>query len=114
MKEPDWHGGRYVRQPSGSRAFIPDDLPPTIPPVHLNSDIVVFLSRADQAIGRLDGVSQIVPNPDLFIAMYVRHEHAGAVRHEHRHQHFDMTGFDDGEIATIAAIAEKHRNDSLS
>ncbi|CAN5696232.1 Fic family protein [soil metagenome] len=33
-----------------------------------------LLSRADQAIGRLDGVTQTLPNPDLFVAMYVRRE----------------------------------------
>ena len=32
------------------------------------------LSAADQALGRLDGVIQTVPNPDLFVAMYVRRE----------------------------------------
>ncbi|WP_426748473.1 Fic family protein [Myxococcus faecalis] len=33
-----------------------------------------LLSEADRALGRLDGVSSILPNPDLFVAMYVRHE----------------------------------------
>jgi Fic family protein len=32
------------------------------------------LSAADQALGRLDGVIQTVPNPDLFVALYVRRE----------------------------------------
>ena len=26
------------------------------------------------ALGRLDGVTSILPNPDLFVAMFVRHE----------------------------------------
>lgn len=34
----------------------------------------MLLSQADQAIGRLDGASQTLPNPDLFVAMYVRRE----------------------------------------
>jgi len=34
----------------------------------------MLLSRADQAVGRLDGVIQTIPNADLFISMYVRHE----------------------------------------
>ena len=29
---------------------------------------------ADQAIGRLDGAVRLVPNPDLFVLMYVRRE----------------------------------------
>jgi Fic family protein len=32
------------------------------------------LSDADRALGRLDGVTSILPNPDLFVAMYVRTE----------------------------------------
>jgi len=35
---------------------------------------VTILSRADQAVGRLDGLSQTLPNPELFVAMYVRRE----------------------------------------
>jgi Fic family protein len=33
-----------------------------------------LLSRADQGLGRLDGLTQALPNPDLFVAMYVRRE----------------------------------------
>jgi Fic family protein len=59
-------------QPSGYRAFIPASLPPD-PPVDLEG-VRGLLSSADQAIGRLDGVVQFVPDPDIFIAMYVRRE----------------------------------------
>lgn len=64
--------GRYVRQPTGYSAFIPATLPPE-PPVDL-AVLSPVLSRADQAIGRLDGVVRIIPNPDLFVAMFVRRE----------------------------------------
>ena len=33
-----------------------------------------LLSEADRSLGRLDGVASVVPNPDLFVAMYVRQE----------------------------------------
>ena len=33
-----------------------------------------LLSRADLALGRLDGIVNVVPDPDLFVAMYVRRE----------------------------------------
>lgn len=65
--------GRYVSQPNGYRAFIPAPLPPS-PPVQMDAQMVARLSRADQALGRLDGVSRALPNPDLFVAMYVRRE----------------------------------------
>jgi Fic family protein len=34
----------------------------------------VLLSKADRALGRLDGTASVLPNPDLFLAMYVRKE----------------------------------------
>lgn len=36
--------------------------------------MISLLSRADRAVGRLDGVTRTLPNPDLFLAMYVRRE----------------------------------------
>lgn len=65
--------GRYVRQSTGYRAFIPSPLPPD-PPLHFDPELVLALSEADDAVGRLDGVSDTLPNPDLFVAMYVRKE----------------------------------------
>jgi Fic family protein len=65
--------GRYVRQPAGHSAFIPASLPPN-PPVHIVGDLQRLLSDADRALGRLDGSVQTLPNPDLFVYMYVRKE----------------------------------------
>jgi Fic family protein len=65
--------GRYVPQPTGYRAFIPSDLPP-VPPIQRDGEFDRLLSDADRALGRLDGVATVLPNPDLFVAMYVRHE----------------------------------------
>jgi Fic family protein len=65
--------GRYVRQPTGYRAFIPAPLPPE-PPVDLSGVLHDRLSEADYALGRLDGAILTLPNPDLFVAMYVRKE----------------------------------------
>src|SRR5690606_26588048 len=33
-----------------------------------------LLSDADRKLGRLDGITQILPNPELFVAMYVKKE----------------------------------------
>ena len=65
--------GRYVRQPRGYRAFIPAPLPPD-PPARLDGALQRLLSEADLALGRLDGSIQTLPNPDLFVFMYVRKE----------------------------------------
>jgi Fic family protein len=65
--------GQYIQQPAGYRAFIPADLPPE-PPLNVDAEMIKLLSDADRALGRLDGVASVLPNPDLFVAMYVRHE----------------------------------------
>ncbi len=66
-------GGRYVQQPTGYRAFIPNPLPPD-PPIEMKVELQALLSSADRALGRLDGSIYTLPNPDLFVAMYVRKE----------------------------------------
>ena len=65
--------GRYVSQPEGYSAFVPAPLPPD-PPVRIAGEIQMFLSEADRALGYLDGSVQTLPNPDLFVLMYVRKE----------------------------------------
>ncbi len=65
--------GQYVRQPGGYRAFVPAPLPPD-PPIRIEGRLQQALSRADRALGRLDGSITTLPNPDLFVMMYVRKE----------------------------------------
>ena len=65
--------GRYIAQPTGYRAFIPAPLPP-VPPVRVEGELQRLLSEADRALGRLDGSVHTLPNPDLFVSMYVRKE----------------------------------------
>lgn len=65
--------GKYVRQPGGYTAFIPKPLPPD-PPAAVDQAMLTHLSMADRALGRLDGATEVLPNPELFIAMYVRRE----------------------------------------
>lgn len=65
--------GYYVRQVTGYRAFQPAPLPPD-PPIRIDGELQVALSDADRALGRLDGSISTLPNPDLFVYMYVRKE----------------------------------------
>ena len=65
--------GHYQKQPRGYRAFMPTSLPPQ-PPIRLAGELQVLLSQADRALGRLDGSVHTLPNPNLFILMYVRRE----------------------------------------
>ncbi|TAJ10796.1 MAG: Fic family protein [Nitrospirae bacterium] len=65
--------GSYQQQPTGYRAFIPAPLPPD-PPLRLSGELQGLLSQGDRALGRLDGSVLTLPNPDLFVFMYVRKE----------------------------------------
>ena len=73
MAQSAWRAGTFRREERGYEAFIPAPLPPA-PPLEIDPAMLGVLSAADQALGRLDGVIQTVPNPDLFVAMYVRRE----------------------------------------
>lgn len=65
--------GRYITQPKGYRAFIPATLPPD-PPIGMGGGLHQALADASLALGRLDGAVLTLPNPDLFVFMYVRKE----------------------------------------
>lgn len=63
--------GKEEQQIGGHTSYIPDaladydvDLEPLIP----------ALSDADQAVARLDATTELLPNPELFVRMYVRKE----------------------------------------
>ena len=71
--DPRYRSGRYQNQLTGYRAFLPAPLPPD-PPIRMEGEIQSLLSLADRALGRLDGSIQTLPNPDLFVFMYVRKE----------------------------------------
>ena len=67
--------GRYVETPVGGevvRAFVPPALPPN-PPIDV-LPLLTRLSAAERALGRLDGITMLLPRHDLFLYMYVRKE----------------------------------------
>lgn len=68
--------GRYHVTTSGGeavRAFLPNPLPP-VPPIALDGAVQLALEPALLALGRLDAVSTLLPNPALFLYNYVRKE----------------------------------------
>ena len=61
------HGGEEVR------AFVPQPLPPE-PPLQLDGPLLKALEAANHALGRLDGISTLLPDKSLFLYHYVRKE----------------------------------------
>lgn len=55
------------------RAFVPKPLPPD-PPLDLAGPRQRALERATLALGRLDSITLLLPDPDLFVYAYVRRE----------------------------------------
>ena len=68
--------GHYVATSTAGEsvlAFVPAPLPPD-PPVELAGSLQALHEQALLACGRLDGVSSLLPDPDLFLYSYVRRE----------------------------------------
>lgn len=65
--------GKYIQQATGFKPFSPAPLPPD-PPIAVDAELTRLLSEADRSLGRLDGIGSVLPNPALFVAMYVRQE----------------------------------------
>ena len=73
----DYYGDKssrsVLKQSTGYSSFKPCNLPPN-PEIVYDAELMTLLSTADRLLGRLDGVTQTLPNPNLFVAMYVRKE----------------------------------------
>ena len=68
-------GQRVVQRVPGEpfESFIPRPLPPT-PALALNTTLHDLLEKANRALGRLDGLSTLLPDRSLFLYFYVRKE----------------------------------------
>jgi Fic family protein len=67
--------GHYITQKIAGetyKAYIPPALPPT-PPIDL-SRLYPYLEKARGALAELNSICRLIPNPSLFIYMYVRKE----------------------------------------
>lgn len=68
--------GHYATSIAGSesvRAFVPSPLPP-VPALELTAPLQAALERATLALGRLDSMSLLLPDPQRFLYAYVRRE----------------------------------------
>ncbi len=68
--------GVYASSVAGGeavRAFVPHALPP-VPALDMSGPRQLLLERATAAVGRLDSISLLLPDPQLFLYAYVRRE----------------------------------------
>ncbi len=73
MATSSQRSGAYLKTPLGYTAFFPTSLPPN-PPVDLSGDLQLLLSEADRALGAVNTVASVLPNPDLFVGMFIQKE----------------------------------------
>ena len=55
------------------KAFVPYPLPPN-PPLVWSAELQTQFAAANTALGRLDGVSSLLPDPQIFLYSYIRKE----------------------------------------
>jgi Fic family protein len=69
--------GKFVQQPLGFKAFIPDNFPPK-EGFSFDSKIVRKAAEATRLLGKLDGITKLLPDSDFFLLMYLRKDAASS------------------------------------
>ena len=84
--------GKLITQPGGFKAFIPNTFPPKegfeFTPSVLKKD-----SQATRLLGKLDGITKLLPDADFFLLMYLRKDAASSSQIE-------------GTVATMVNVIE--------
>jgi Fic family protein len=65
--------GKIVKQSSGYHAFIVNPLPPN-PELIFDKETIKLLAEAEQMLGRLNAIANLISDADLFVYLYVRKE----------------------------------------
>jgi Fic family protein len=63
--------GKYIQQPQGFKAFVPSDFPP-VKNLNLPKSIMVKHTEAIRLLGKLDGITELLPDKDWFLTMFIR------------------------------------------
>ena len=62
--------GKLIKQPEGYTAFIPTAFPAK-ELLDFPVDIVIKAATAERLIGKLDGITHVLPDADFFLSMYI-------------------------------------------
>jgi Fic family protein len=69
--------GQTKQQPEGYKAFIPNKFPPG-EGWDISQKLILKHSDAERLVGKLDGITQLLPDIDFFLLMYVRKDAASS------------------------------------
>lgn len=104
--------GRLLPSFGGYETFEPVGLPPGEPPIDLAA-LAPRLASASHALGRLDGLSTLVPSADLFVAMFIRKEAVLSSRIEGTQATLDDVLRHEAPGAAAAVAVAPERDDAL-
>lgn len=62
--------GKNILQKQGFMAFIPIEFPP-LKLFDMSPHIIELDAKASRLLGKLDGITQLLPDVDFFISMYI-------------------------------------------
>lgn len=62
--------GKKIKQKEGFLAFVPNPFPPK-GIFDLPKAILLKTAKADRLIGKLDGITHLLPDVDFFISMFI-------------------------------------------
>ena len=62
--------GKNIKQVEGYNAFIPDPFPDSVL-LNFSPEIIAKAAHAERLIGKLDGITHVLPDSDFFLSMYI-------------------------------------------
>jgi len=93
--------GYFRKLPTGYTAFFPTPLPPE-PTLVMDREVQLLLSQADRALGGLNMVATVLPNPDLLVFMFIRKEALLSSQIEGTQSSLvEVLGADEDDIPTV-------------
>ena len=73
--------GQKIKQPDGYWAFVPNPFPPA-GLLEFSQEIITKAAKAERLIGKLDGITHVLPDVDFFLSMYVVKDAASSAQIE--------------------------------
>ena len=74
--------GRFIQQKEGYKAFIPNKFTPD-KGFNFSKELILKHSTAERLLGKLDGITQLLPDVDFFLRMYIRKDAASGIGQGH-------------------------------